>query len=232
MRRLALFLFSHRFLALAQWEAHFLIVRLVNFLTGQNRRLRQFLATHGSPVYLNFGSGPRGKDSVHWLNIDGYHDHNVHFQLDFSRSLPLADNLFDGAFCEHVIEHFSYEDGQRVCAEINRVLRPGGVFRVIVPDAELIVRTYLEDPERLVAYRGPPGATAMQAVNSLFRQRYEHQFLYDWQTMERMLASAGFAEVTRRKPGEGSCPALLIDDDKYVWESLYVEAVKAGMGGP
>ena len=32
-------------------------------------------------------------------------------------------------------------------------------------------------------------------------------------------------EVSRRKFGEGQCPDLLIDDEKYAWESLYVEAV-------
>ena len=232
MRRLALFLFSHRLLALARWDAHFMVVRLINFLNGQKGRIRSFLTTRSSPVYLNLGSGPRGKDSDHWVNIDGYKDRNVHFRLDFSRTLPFLDNTFDGAFCEHVIEHFTYEDGQRVCAEINRVLRPGGVFRIVVPDAGLIVRSYIDHPGKLAAYRGLADSTDMQAVNDLFRQRYEHQFLYDWPTMEKMLLAAGFCEVSLCKPGEGQCGDLLIDDEKYAWESLYVEAVAGAAAKP
>jgi predicted SAM-dependent methyltransferase len=224
LHRIALLLFSHRLLALSRWDAHFLWVRLVNLLTGQKGRIARFLATRASPVYLNFGSGPRGKSGSNWLNIDGYPDTNVHFCLDFSRPLPIPDNALDGIFCEHVMEHFTYEAGLQICAELYRTMRPGGVIRIIVPDAERIVRTYCDDPERLIAYRGGP--TAMHAVNELFRQRYEHQFLFDWETMRRMLAEAGFQDIRRCDLHYGRCPALLIDDDKYAWESLYVEAAR------
>ncbi|MBU6297927.1 MAG: hypothetical protein KJS68_06745, partial [Alphaproteobacteria bacterium] len=70
------------------------------------------------------------------------------------------------------------------------------------------------------------GGTAAEAVNSYFRQRYEHQFLYDWPTMEQMLRRAGFGTVIRQKCGRGDLPELILDDPKYEWESLYVEAVK------
>lgn len=203
-----------------------LAVRLTNALTGQKRRARRFLASRASPVYLNLGSGPRGRAADNWVNSDGYRDRNVHFLFDFSRRWPFPPGSFDGVFCEHVIEHFAFDDGQRVFGEIWRVLRPGGVVRLVVPDAEHIVRTYFDDPDGLIAYRGVPGLTAMQVVNDFFRQRYEHQFLYDWETMRQALAAAGFISIARRDHGTGQCPALLIDDAKYAWESLYVEAVK------
>lgn len=230
LHRLALFLFSHRLLALARWDMHFLAVRLVNFIGRQKQQAGRFLSTRSRPVYLNLGSGPRGKDNKHWVNIDGYNDRNVHFRLDFARPLPFPDNTFDGAFCEHVIEHFTYEDGRRVCTEILRLLRPGGVFRIIVPDAERVVRTYLDDPGRLIAYRGQPDLTAMQVVNDYFRQRYEHQFLYDSETMQQLLSEAGFTEIEQCTPGNGRCSDLLIDDEKYAWESLYFEATKSAAG--
>jgi predicted SAM-dependent methyltransferase len=225
LRKLALFLFTHRFLAIARWELHFLALRLGNFLTGQGRRARTLLASRQAPVLLNLGAGPRGRDDGHWLNIDGFKDHNVHLLLDLGRRLPFPDGAFAGVFCEHVVEHFTLEEGQRLAAEVARVLQPGGRFRVIVPDAEHILRQYFEQPRDLVARRGEDG-TPMQTVNSYFRQRYEHQFLYDWPTMEAMLRAAGFASVERRQFGEGD-PALVLDDEKYAWESLYVEAVKA-----
>lgn len=226
MRRLLLFLFSHRFLAIARWEGHFLAQRLKTALTGQNRRIARFLAERPGPRFLNLGSGPRGRDDGGWVNVDGFKDRNVHFLLDISRRLPFPDGAFQGAFCEHVLEHFSLEDGERVAAEVRRVLAPGGRLRVIVPDAETIVRQYLDDPEALIAYRGE-GGTAMEAVNSLFRQRYEHQFLYDWRTMEQMLQRAGFARVERVACGQGGLPEIILDDDKYAWESLYVEAIRS-----
>lgn len=227
IRKAILFLLSHRTLAVLRWDLHFMIVRLKNVLTGQRGRLSRFMATRVSPVYLNLGSGPRGLDSAHWVNIDGFRDRNVHFEVDFARGLPFADASLDGVFCEHVIEHFSYEGARRLCAEIARVLKPGGVVRIIVPDAERVVRTYAEDPARLIAYRGLEGATAMQVVNDFFRQRYEHQFLFDWETMERMLGEAGLGDARRCEHGKGRCPDLLIDDPKYAWESLYAEAARS-----
>ena len=42
--------------------------------------------------------------------------------------------------------------------------------------------------------------------------------------MRRTLADTGFTEITRHCYREGADPALAIDDPKYEWESLYVEA--------
>jgi len=228
LRKFLLFFFSHRFLAIARWEAHFLRVRARNAITWQDRRIGSFLTTRQAPVFLNLGSGPRGVDDVHWVNVDGFRDKNVHYLVDFSRSLPFPDQSFGGVFCEHVLEHFSLEDGERLAREAQRILRPGGCFRVIVPDAERVLRRYFDAPDELVAWRGEGGETAMEIVNLYFRQRYEHQFLYDWPTIEKMLLRTGFETVCRSAFGQkGHCPPITLDDQKYEWESLYVEALRA-----
>lgn len=223
MRRLLLFLFSHRFLAIARWELHFIWTRAWNTVTWQKGRIARTLAGRARPLYLNLGSGPRGLAHHRWINVDGFKNRNVHFLLDFSRRMPFLGGTFDGVFCEHVLEHFSLEDGQRIASEVRRILAPGGCFRIVVPDAELVIRRYIEAPETLIAWRGEDG-TAMETVNSFFRQRYEHQFLYDWRSMEQMLLRVGFKGVSRTAFGTGCLPELALDDTKYEWESLYVEA--------
>lgn len=227
MRKLLLSLFSHRLLAIARWDLHLFRIRLSNALSGQGVRLRGFVETRKKPVFLNLGSGPRGVDSDQWVNVDAFWDRNVHFLLDFSRRMPFVDSTFAAVFCEHVLEHFSLKDGEKIAREVWRILEPGGSFRVIVPNGELIMRRYLDAPKELVAWRGEGDKTPMEVVNSVFRQRYEHQFLYDWQTMEKMLSAVGFTEVHCSKYGENinGLPSVL-DDPKYEWESLYVEAVK------
>jgi predicted SAM-dependent methyltransferase len=228
LRTVLTFLFSHRFLAIARWEIHFLGIRIWNAITFQRRRLRDFLATRQSPMFLNLGSGPRGIDDVHWVNIDGFCDRNVHYLLDLGRPLPFPDESFDAVFSEHVLEHFSQDEAERLAQEIYRILRPGGCLRVIVPDAERVLLSYFEAPNELVSRRGGGAETPMEIVNLYFRQRYEHQFLYDWPTMRKVLLRAGFDDVLRSAFGRnGNCPPAVLDDPKYEWESLYAEAVKS-----
>jgi predicted SAM-dependent methyltransferase len=228
LRNFLLFFFSHRFLAIARWDFYFLRLRLLNVITLQRRRIRKGLSTRQRPLFLNLGSGPRGVDDPHWVNVDGFRDRNVHFLFDLSRPLPFPDESFDGVFCEHVLEHFSRESGEMLAQEICRVLRKGGCLRIAVPDAQLVLRRYFDAPADLVARRGNAGnEEPMEIVNMYFRQRYEHQFLYDWTTLETTLSRAGFGQILRVSFGEGRlCPRLTLDDQKYEWESLYAEASK------
>jgi len=114
--------------------------------------------------------------------------------------------------------------------ECFRVLRPGGFLRVIVPDGEKILKTYCDNPADLLVRRGDGLRFAMDTVNSYFRQRYEHQFIYDWSLLEHQLTTVGFASVERvlYREGKATLP-ILLDDEKYAWESLYVEVVKPSL---
>lgn len=96
-----------------------------------------------------------------------------------------------------------------------------------MPDGETIIRAYLENPSELIARRGNGSGFAMDAVNSYFRQRYEHQYIYDWPMLEHQFNRAGFAEVKRVGYQQGKASQqIMLGDEKYAWESLYVEAVK------
>ena len=67
----------------------------------------------------------------------------------------------------------------------------------------------------------------MDVINSYFRQRYEHQFIYDWELLEYQLARAGFDQIVKVSFGEGEASRpVLLDDARYEWESLYVEAIR------
>jgi predicted SAM-dependent methyltransferase len=172
-------------------------------------------------------------DVSNWVNVDAFPDTNVHFLLDFNRTMPFEDQTLDGVFCEHVVEHFAFEDGRRMLGEICRALKKGGVARIIVPDAAWVMRSYFDQPDLLIRHRAGeetnPSAEQipMEIVNQYFRQRYEHHFLYDFASMEKMLKQAGFAEVKHLTFKQSAmCPELVLDHPKYQIESLYVEARK------
>jgi predicted SAM-dependent methyltransferase len=63
---------------------------------------------------------------------------------DIRRPLPFPDDTFDAVYALHIIEHLTPEEASRFVAEIFRVLRAGGIFRVSTPDLESAVRAYLE----------------------------------------------------------------------------------------
>jgi hypothetical protein len=88
-----------------------------------------------------------------------------------------------------------------------------------------------DTPDEVVARRYGGEATPMAIVNLYFCQRYDHQFLYDWSTMKKMLLGAGFGTVSSATFGWGChCLPVILDDEKYGWESPYVEALKSGTG--
>ena len=93
-----------------------------------------------------------------WINIDANpFDPSVR-RWDVQRGLPLRDGDADACYASHVLEHLTSAVAGQLLAECHRVLRPGGIIRLAVPDLETIARHYLQLLER--ADRGESGAEA------------------------------------------------------------------------
>ncbi len=55
-------------------------------------------------------------------------------QANLSEKLPYKDNTFDGIYCTNVVEHT--EDPDFAIYELYRILKPGGLLIVLVPDMD------------------------------------------------------------------------------------------------
>ena len=101
-----------------------------------------------SKKMLNLGCGDRYHPE--WTNVDFVSKpphvmaHNI--RLD----LPFGNETFYAVYHSHVLEHFSTTDGESLIRECFRVLRSEGILRVVVPDLENIIRTYLEQLEKAI----------------------------------------------------------------------------------
>lgn len=89
--------------------------------------------------YLNLGSGSHFHPQ--WLNIDfstseGVIGHNL------LKGIPFGDNTFKVIYHSHVLEHFSKNEAIKLMEECYRVLSPGGIIRIAIPDLEQIVANY------------------------------------------------------------------------------------------
>ena len=62
---------------------------------------------------------------------------------DLRKSLPLPNDSFDAVYANHVLEHLTPEEGGRFTTDLLRVLKPGGICRIVVPDLESTCREYV-----------------------------------------------------------------------------------------
>lgn len=93
--------------------------------------------------YLNLGCGKHYSENKEWTNLD-FVSHSTHvIQHNLLAGVPFEDNSFDLVYHSHVLEHFNEDDGKAFMKECIRVLKPGGVVRIAIPDLEKIVREYL-----------------------------------------------------------------------------------------
>lgn len=90
---------------------------------------------------LNLGCGRRFHRA--WTNVDFFAYDPMILPHDLTTGLPFDDGRFDVVYHSHVLEHFSRPAGRRFLAECRRVLRPGGLLRVVVPDLEKLANRYL-----------------------------------------------------------------------------------------
>lgn len=92
--------------------------------------------------YLNIGCG----QAVHpeWVNADFRAGPGGIIAIDARNALPFGDAELDAVYHSHLLEHLSRSEGERFLGECYRVLKHGGVLRVVVPDFENLVVAYLK----------------------------------------------------------------------------------------
>ena len=83
---------------------------------------------------LNVGCGNQKKPG--WIGIDKVKTPATNLVRDLARGLPFEDSSVDEIYCDNVLEHIGPpEDFIFVLNEFHRVLKPGSVATIIVPDA-------------------------------------------------------------------------------------------------
>jgi len=93
------------------------------------------------PRYLNFGCGKRFSEQ--WINIDFDSDSPAVQRVNLLTGFPFPDDTFDAVYSSHVLEHFDRAAGSFLLRESKRVLKPGGLLRIVVPDLEASCAEYL-----------------------------------------------------------------------------------------
>src|SRR5688572_2806566 len=125
--------------------------------------------------YLNIGCGFTFHKSM--VNIDFISTAPEVKAHNLLQGIPFGDNKFEAVYHSHVLEHFQKKDGDKLISECYRVLKPGGICRIAIPDLEQIARNYIKYLE--AALNNEPGAKEK----------------YDWTMLEM------YDQVVRTKGG-------------------------------
>lgn len=127
---------------------------------------------------LNLGCGSHFHPD--WINLDIAPANQQVIQHNLaSEPLPFADNVCSAVYHSHVLEHIPPENVDAFIAECFRVLTPGGILRIAVPDLEGIVRQYLAQLDARDAQKHD--WMIVELVDQLARNRPGGEMLRYWQ---------------------------------------------------
>ena len=143
---------------------------------------------------------------------------HVFVHHDLSHSLPLKDDIVDFIYSSHFLEHLFKPDAERLLKESYRVLKPGGIVRVCVPDLACAVLLYSQ------------GKKEQMLENYFFVEDKDsflarHKYMYDFELLKQLLEKVGFSQVVRCEYRQGGTPDIDQLDNRPE-ETLFVEAFK------
>lgn len=174
-------------------------------------------------IRLNLGCGDQQPDG--WMNVDKEPSFKPGTLCDVRQGLLLADDSVDYAVAHHSLQQFTHDELPGVVAEVRRVLKPGAVFRVTVPDVLAAYRAW----ERGNAAWFPHGPEVenLDVGLSLYLTWYSTaRTLFTPGYLDERLRAGGFADVYRASAPRSIHPdPQILELDARGGESLFMEAV-------
>lgn len=121
---------------------------------------------------------------------------------DLTKHFPWPDSSVDAIYTSHTLEHFSREDGRRFLEECYRVLRRGGILRVVVPDLQLVVAKYIRGEVRADDFVSQLGVLTRNNRGSMKNRlaplfQFPHKCMYDTPRLLEILDEIGFTTLSR-----------------------------------
>lgn len=174
---------------------------------------------------IQFGAGT--------LHIAGWENLNDATDCDVTKPLPYESASVDAVFSEMCAEHITPQQAWGFFDELHRILKPGGLIRIVIPD---FVRCWkLKDEDWLRVNQGVTnnnGTLKDQMKSIIFA--HGHQGLWSAELLQAVLESIGFQKVGICEAGQSKLGMENLEQHhhsvgwKVAWaESGCVEGVRA-----
>jgi len=164
--------------------------------------------------------------------------------LDIRKRFPFDDQSVDVIYAAHVWEHLAFSTAIQATQECYRVLKTGGVLRLVVPNLRDFVEEYLNsnEPDSAMTLNRKLHYRSFEECRSLiysiylgFTDFHHHRFMYDPPQLISLLKRNGFTKVSERRFLESQIEEIIdlesemrIGRDKgFVIEALKLDRVTA-----
>ncbi len=174
---------------------------------------------------MNWGCGEQPPPG--WINVDKVEGPGIAISGDIRDGLPLPEGSIDYIVSIHAVQDLPYLTVVPALREFRRVLKPGGILRLGLPDLDRAIAAYQRnDPDYFYI---PDHESATLAGKLIIQMTW-----YGW---SRIMFTYAFAEEQLRKAGfdtiaecayratRGPHPEIIALDNRER-ESFFVEAVK------
>jgi predicted SAM-dependent methyltransferase len=183
---------------------------------------------------LHLGCGPRLLEG--WANLDAAINPAI-----ITAKLPRGLRRFKDVsaqfiYTSHFLEHIDYpNEATEFVRQCYRILRRGGVLRIVVPSIEKIIAAYTNDDKdffEIQATLHPDWCTTkLEHLMYALQQDGRHRYGYDFETMKKLLIMGGFTQIVQSDFNSSEFTELRIDyrgvkDNHGNHLSLFTEAIK------
>lgn len=169
-----------------------------------------------------------------FINVDLCDMPHIHYKHGIDTLPMFEDNCADLIYSSHSLEYFDRVEVINVLAEWRRVLKPGGILRLAVPDFDKLIEVYKMTGD-LSKILGPLyGRMEITSVNNEKLCLY-HKTVYTFDSLAAVLSETGFGNIhkynwreTIHKDYDDHSQAYFphMDKEHGLLISLNIEAVK------
>ncbi|CAN5782583.1 hypothetical protein BH10CHL1_BH10CHL1_38090 [soil metagenome] len=145
---------------------------------------------------------------------------------DIVRGLPIKEQSCSAIYCSHILEHLSLADCRIALKNTYNYLKPGGLFRFVLPDLEQLANTYLQSTadDAAIQFVGMSGfgmSDRSKGISGLLRVwlgNSHHRWMWDYKSITKVLAEVGFVQIRRAQLGDSKLEIFENIEEPSRWQ--------------